>query len=430
MPHPHFPIHHTFGPLVTKEQWSKAFRFQFKFGRWVEGQEIEELRSALSHSFGMSASLFFSGRDALLSALRALELKSGDEVILQAFTCAVVPNAIHASGAVPVYCDIDPETLNLDLNKIQSHITNRTKAIICQHTFGIPVDTGRLRAICDKRQLILIEDCAHVIPDSEGYDQMHLMRTPSATEKIGRHGDVLLFSFGRDKAVSGVTGGAVLTRDGEIGKRIAEMEKSADPVSRYQVLNLIDYPIRYRFAKWLWRLPFGSVIAKSYLKWISTLGFLPRVLSKSEKEGKMDILPRRIPNACAALALEQLSSIGKLNDQRRKITSIYSEAARAGDWRVPESALESPALQKFPVYARDAEKLRSDLKGEQIYLDDGWCSAIVNPKSVDQEAMGYAAGSCPVAEDVVRHIINLPTHPTVKEEQAKYLVMALRSGLG
>lgn len=426
----HFPIHHTFGPLVTKEQWKKAFRLQFEFGRWVDGPEIEELRSSLSHSFGMSCSLFFSGRDALLAALRALGLKSGDEVILQAFTCAVVPNAIHASGAVPVYCDIDPETLNLDLNKIQARITPRTKVIICQHTFGIPVDTERLRAICDKRKLTLIEDCAHVIPDSEGFDQMNLLRTPSATEKIGWHGDVLLFSFGRDKAISGVTGGAVLTRDGEVGKRIAEMEKDADKISRYQVLNLIDYPIRYRFAKWLWRLPFGSAIAKAYLRWISAIGFLPRVLSKSEKEGKADLLPRRIPNACAALVLEQLSSIGKLNDQRRKITKIYAEAAASGDWRVPGSVLGSPALQKFPVYVRDAEKLRSDLKGEQIYLDDGWCSAIVNPRSVDQEAMGYEAGSCPVAEDVVRHIVNLPTHPTMEEAQAKYLVMALRSVLG
>ena len=371
-----------------------------------------------------------SGRDALLSALRALGLKSGDEVILQAFTCAVVPNAIHASGAVPVYCDIDPETLNLDLNKIQARITPRTKVIICQHTFGIPVDTERLRAICDKRRLILIEDCAHVIPDSEGYDQMNLMRAPSATEKIGRHGDILIFSFGRDKAISGVTGGAVLTRDGEIGKRIAEMEKNADKISKYQILNLIDYPIRYRFAKWLWRLPFGSAIAKAYLRWVSALGFLPRVLSRSEKEGKAELLPRRIPNACAALALEQLSSIGKLNDQRRKITKIYAEAAGAGEWRIPDSVSDSPALQKFPVYARDAEKLRSDLKGEQIYLDDGWCGGVVNPRSVDQEAMGYASGSCPVAEDVVRHIVNLPTHPTMEESQAKYLVMALRSGLG
>lgn len=430
MPSPHFPIHHTFGPLATKEQCKKAFKLQFEFGRWVDGPEIEELRSSLSHSFGMSCSLFLSGRDALLSALRALGLKSGDEVILQAFTCAVVPNAIHASGAVPVYCDIDPETLNLDLNKIQARITPRTKVIICQHTFGIPVDTERLRAICDKRRLILIEDCAHVIPDSEGYDQMNLMRAPSATEKIGRHGDILIFSFGRDKAISGVTGGAVLTRDGEIGKRIAEMEKNADKISKYQILNLIDYPIRYRFAKWLWRLPFGSAIAKAYLRWVSALGFLPRVLSRSEKEGKAELLPRRIPNACAALALEQLSSIGKLNDQRRKITKIYAEAAGAGEWRIPDSVSDSPALQKFPVYARDAEKLRSDLKGEQIYLDDGWCGGVVNPRSVDQEAMGYASGSCPVAEDVVRHIVNLPTHPTMEESQAKYLVMALRSGLG
>src|SRR3989344_4808478 len=180
-----FPIHHTFGPLVTPTQWRLAFRLQFQPWKWREGAERETLRSELSRSFASSAALFGSGRDALLASLRALELKSGEEVIIQAFTCVVVPNAVHAAGGVPVYADIDPETLNLDLEKIQRSITPRTRAVICQHTFGIPVDTKRLRAICDKRKIALIEDAAHVIPENGGVGS-----------GIGAHSDVLIFSFG------------------------------------------------------------------------------------------------------------------------------------------------------------------------------------------------------------------------------------------
>src|SRR3990167_6264235 len=130
MPRIRFPIHHTFGPLVTKEQWNTAFRLQFLPHKWTKGIETEKLRSALSHHFGMSASLFGSGREALLAGLKALDIRSGDEVIIQGYTCVVVPNAVHAAGATPVYADIDPESLNIDLKKIQTKITPRTRAII------------------------------------------------------------------------------------------------------------------------------------------------------------------------------------------------------------------------------------------------------------------------------------------------------------
>ena len=421
-----FPIHHTFGPLVTPEQWNQAFHLQFKPWRWQEGPEIEELRSNLSQSFGMSASLFATGRDGLLAVLRALELSAGDEVILQGYTCIVVPNAIHAAGGTPIYVDIDPQTLNIDLNKIQTAITPRTKVIICQHTFGIPVDTKRLRAICDKRNIALIEDSAHVLPDSGGANQLSIIQSPTATEGIGVHGDAVLFSFGRDKAISGVTGGAILTRHRALAKRLAEMEKEAEHLSKWQILNLIDYPIRYRFAKWIWRTGF----AKIYLRWMQLLKLLPPIVTKAEKDGKADIIPKKLPNACAILALDQLKHLSKLNDRRRKISQIFLQAAKVGEWDIPAGVTQAIALQKFPIYARSADKLRARLKREQVYLDDGWCDVCVSPRSVSQEAAGYMEGSCPTAEEVTSHIVTLPTHPTMTEAQARYLVHALRSYVG
>ncbi len=421
-----FPIHHTFGPLVTEEQWKLAFRLQCEPWRWQEGPECETLRSELSRSFGASVSLFGSGRDALLASLRALELKAGEEVIVQGFTCIVVPNAIHAAGGVPVYADIDPQTLNLDLEKVQRSITSRTRAVICQHTFGISVDTKRLRAICDKRKLALIEDAAHVIPDSGGNAQLSLIKAPSAGGGIGMYGDVLIFSFGRDKAISGVTGGAALTRHPYLAERLHRMEEGAVVLSHWQILNYLGYPLRYHFAKMIW----GTKLAKAYLQAIRLLRLLPAVLTQEEKEGRMGVLIHRLPNVCAALALQQLRMLSSFNDHRRKLTALYGKSAREHGWQVPSGATGAKALQKFPLFVKDALSVREKLKREHIYLDDGWHSAVINPPSVQGEAAGYLQGSCPLAEDVAAHILTLPTHPTMTEEQAKYLVHALGSLLG
>ncbi len=408
-----FPIHHTFGPLVTEKQWRLAFRLQFQPWKWRAGAERSTLRSELSRSFASSVALFGSGRDALLASLRALELKSGEEVIIQGFTCVVVPNAVHAAGGVPVYADIDPESLNLDLEKIQRSITPRTRAVICQHTFGIPVDTKRLRAICDKRKIALIEDAAHVIPDSAG-------------SGIGTFGDILIFSFGRDKAISGVTGGAVLTRHPSLAHHLHAMEETAVPFSFWQIQNYLGYPLRYHFAKMLW----GMRLAKVYLQAIRFFRLLPPVLTQEEKEGRMGVVLHQLPNACAALVLEQLRSLPLLNEHRRRLTAYYMKSAEEKGWQAPMGVKDARALQKFPLFVKDAVAIRAKLKSEEVYLDDGWAGAVVNPPSVHEEAAGYVRGTCPTAEDIAKHILTLPTHPTTTEEQARYVVHALGSLLG
>lgn len=403
---------------------------QFKFWKWKNGKEKEELKEELEARFGEHATFFGSGRDALLATLRAIGITPGDEVILQGFTCGVVPNSIHAAGGVPIYCDIDPQTLNIDISKFHHTITSRTRAVICQHTFGIPAEAKKIKTICERRGIMFIEDCAHIIPDDGDKKQMSLLEAEAHAGGIGLHGDAVILSFGRDKAISGVTGGAVITKHIALAKVLNEEEKKASSISMWKIMHLIGYPIRYSFAKFLWKLPLGPILAKAYLRWIRKIGFLVPVLTKSEKQGRVNVLLKKMPNACAVLALQQLKDLHNLNNHRRKISNIYIEAASKSGWHMPEGTLKSIALQKFPVFARDAVGLRRDLKREEIYLDDGWCGAVVNPRNLDQESFGYAAGTCPISEDIAKHIVSLPTHPTMNEEQAKYLVHALRYYLG
>mgnify|MGYP002639682834 CR=1 FL=1 len=402
------PIHHTFGPLALRSQLLLAFTLQFQPWKWKEGNETQELKEEIARIFPGQVSTFDTGRGALLGLLKSLEISKGDEVILQGYTCAVVPNAIIAAGGTPVYVDINPRTLTLDPALVRAAMTRHTRAIICQHTFGIPADTSALRLICNEKDIALIEDCAHVIPDEK-------------SGKIGIYADAILLSFGRDKAISGVSGGAIITSHAMIAKRLQKMENNAQQRSSWHILNLIGYPLRYAFAKSIWSLK----VSKIYLHALRILHLLPPILSKQEKIGEAEHELFKMPNACAALALEQLRSLSALNEQRRKIMQTYSDAAQKENWNVPKGIFSSPAPQKFPLLLKNAEAIRQKLKLEQIYLDDGWCGAVINPRTVDQRNVGYEANSCPQAEEISQKILTLPIHPTMTSEQIVTLLDAL-----
>jgi len=404
------PIHHTFGPLAVRSQFIKASLLQWMPWKWREGKEVEELRTTLEKKFHRKVTLFDSGRSALLALLESLNLQQGDEVILQGYTCVVVPNAIIAAGGKPIYVDINPRTLNIDPALVREAVSRSTRAIICQHTFGIPADTSALRLICNEHDIALIEDCAHVIPTE-------------SSEKIGKHGDCILLSFGRDKAISGVTGGAVLSAHELLSARHAQREQKAEHLSYWKILNLIDYPIRYSFAKWIW----WTRIAKVYLKCIQLCQLLPPILTKEERRGHANDAVYKLPNACAALAVDQLNALRQINEHRAMLTEIYKQAAVSDKWNTPKGALTADALQKFPLLMENAESKRVALKKKDIYLYDGWSEAVVNPQSVDEKSVQYIAGSCPNARSICQTILSLPTHPTMSKAQAEFLVHSLRS---
>ncbi|MBM3231117.1 DegT/DnrJ/EryC1/StrS family aminotransferase [Candidatus Peregrinibacteria bacterium] len=407
------PIHHTFGPHADRSTALAALRLMFRPWNYRKGLEREMLRSHLHRSFGGSCALFASGRDGLLALLRALHLPQGSEVILQGFTCVALPNAIHAAGLTPVYADIDPDTLNFSEASVLSVITHRTKVILCQHTFGIICDTAKLRALCDKHRIVLIEDCAHVLPDVTG------------PKEIGKHADVMMLSFGRDKAISGVAGGAILVRDPTVASTVLQAENSAQEMRCGTVCRLLLYPIVYRKARALSIIGLGTL----YLWLLKTLRILVPVLTPAEKRGAPSLSLTKMPNACAALALREIKKIHTVNNHRRILAKRYSAAAREYGWHHPSAIHEDLPLQKFPILVSDADAVRAALKENNIHLDDGWTGAVVCPRSVDQQAAGYTAGSCPHAERIAKRILTLPTHPTMTERQAETLIDTLQRQL-
>lgn len=414
------PIHHTFAPLADGRFCARALGLLFQPWRWKHGLAIPELRNDLHEKFRADAFLFSSGREGLLALLQAMNIGHGDppspsglrgasEVIVQAYTCVVVPNAIIAAGATPVFVDIVKETLSLDTEEVRKAITPKTKAIICQHTFGIPAPLEELRAICDEHRIPLIEDCAHIIADDDG---------PSG---VGMTGDFALLSFGRDKAISGVTGGVIICRRTDVSNRLKRLEDGARDLPLIMIKRFLLYPLIYATAR-----PFyGLFIGKAFLKLCSWVRILPLIVTREEKSGHQSPTLHRLPNACAALALDQLKRLRAINDHRRALTRFYLEHCAEHGWPVLHGIASDLPLQKFPMFIPGAEKIRQALKKKNIHLRDGWTGCIICPSAVDPAACGYKDGDDPKAEEVCDQIFSLPTHPTMTLRDAQRLIAEL-----
>ncbi len=334
-----------------------------------------------------------------------MEAPTASEIIIQGYTCIALPNAIHAAGYTPVFVDIDPNTLNMDPTAVSAKITSRTKAIICQHTFGILADTKKLREIADKHKILLIEDCAHVLPDVTGPKQ------------IGVHADALMLSFGRDKAASGIAGGAIVSKHDNLTGALQQEESAASELGLLTVLRLLLYPLIYAIGKPL----YGIGIGKLWLWLCGKFGLLVPVLTSKEKSGYQGTKLHRIPNACAALVAKEFKEFHTINNHRRLLTNLYADVAKKQNWKMPSGMTRDDPLQKFPLFVQNADAIRKKLKTKNIYLNDGWTAAAICPHTVEQESAGYIEGSCPHAERAAREILSLPTHPTMTMKQAQYL---------
>ena len=139
-----------------------AVLFPWKWRTWQYGSSAEKIEEYLQIFFQTKhAKTFDSGRTALFFALQALGIKEGDEVLVQAYTCIVVTNAIRFTGATPVFVDVN-DNYNINSKECKKKITPKTKAIIVQHTFGLPADIEALVDIAKEQDIKIIEDCARL----------------------------------------------------------------------------------------------------------------------------------------------------------------------------------------------------------------------------------------------------------------------------
>ena len=145
------PIAISLSPNTEYDDVWLALKTLLQPWKWLDQKQVSLLEGEFESKFpsGYRAIATNSGRGAEQLILKALDIKKGDEVIVQAFTCIAVPNSIISVGAKPVYVDID-ETYNIDPEDLIKKISPKTKVVIVQHTFGIPAQMDKIRKITKK----------------------------------------------------------------------------------------------------------------------------------------------------------------------------------------------------------------------------------------------------------------------------------------
>lgn len=372
-----------------------SFKTLFQPWKWNKGKEMTRAKNRVKSFFPNHEGYFFlSGRSALYNLLQALNLPKGSEVLLQAFTCEAVVLPVLALGLKPVYVDIEPKTLSMDPIDLKKKLSNKSKVIILQRTFGIePMFSKEIQEEAKKHNLFYIDDLAH------GF---------TGGDKTSLNGAIVL-SFGRTKAFSSVFGGAIITRN-------KSLIKSLKPLHA----NLDLPPIPFIFKILLYK-PLSVLIKKTYPFFVGKIihrisvfvGLLTPEISAREKRGEFDpLLNRGFPNTCAVLLLNQLSRIQKISEKRQESVKEYEKKLRT----VPGTLFhtQSSPLLRFPIAVKNRDELVKKAAKRQIYLGV-WYNQVIAPKGFNLNKAFYVSGSCKQAEKVCDQILNLPTNISKRE---------------
>ncbi|MBA9025650.1 DegT/DnrJ/EryC1/StrS family aminotransferase [Peribacillus huizhouensis] len=196
-------------PLLADKENIKNKIDEIWESKWLtnNGTQHKELEKELKKYLRVeNLSLFNNGTLALLLGLKSLELKG--EVITTPFTFPATVQALDWNGLTPVFCDIDPQTLNIDANKIEALITKDTSAILGVHVFGNPCDVVNIQKIADKYNLKVI------------YDGAHVFGTKINGKPIGSFGDMTMFSFHATKLFNTLEGGGLTVKDEKVNERV------------------------------------------------------------------------------------------------------------------------------------------------------------------------------------------------------------------
>ncbi|MCX8009017.1 MAG: DegT/DnrJ/EryC1/StrS family aminotransferase, partial [Patescibacteria group bacterium] len=378
------PIAISLSPNTTIDDVLLALKTFFTPWQWVRGDSIQKLNNWFYEYFHTDQVLFYnSGRSAEYEILKAFGIGKGDEVIVQAFTCVAVPNSILWVGAMPVFADID-DSYNLTVETIKKRVSKKTKAIIVQHTFGVPAKIDEIIAFARERNIIVIEDCAHALGGSY------------KGKRLGTWGDAAFFSFGRDKVISSVFGGAAIVADRKIFSKLLEQYKELEYPRRSWIAQQLFHPIAFSVILPLYNIGVGKVL----LVVLQKFHLLSFPVYKEEKQGKNPgLFPQRYPNALAILAYHQARKLDRMNAVRRRIAKIY-----AGEKKIIDGAI----YLRYPALVTSPESVIQKFKKKGILLGN-WYQSPIDPKGVDMEKIGYTKGSCPMAEEKSMRVVNLPT---------------------
>jgi dTDP-4-amino-4,6-dideoxygalactose transaminase len=380
----------------------------------MSGRARERFRASIGAALGVpseSVSLFARGRVALYAILRALDIGPGDEVILPAFTCVAVPNAILYAGARPVWVDIDPRTYTVDPAAAEAAITPRTRLILAQNAFGLSADLVALEAVAELHGLEVVDDCCQGLG---GRDRGRLNGTTAPLS---------FFSTQWSKPISTGLGGFAVAQGEAMARRLRGLEADAVEPSPLRVAALRAlFLARGRAGR-------GSVFraGRTAYRALSRVGLVPGSSSRDELEGTTmpERFLARLSEPQAAFGVRGMADLAAAVARRQAIAHRYSGwLSEHGRTAAEEPADSEHAFLRYPLRVNDRSRFRAAAERVGVDLGD-WFVSPIHPLTEGLERWAFLPGSAPHAERAAREMVNLPIDASLGEHDVERVLAFL-----
>ena len=353
----------------------------------------EELKNLLQKKYGGQVTLTYKGREALELAFKKSGLPGGSQIGVNGFTCYVVYQAVVNAGYQPLFIDITPGQTNFGPTELKHAKTKNPnlRAIIMQNTLGYPAEMQAIMYYCQQQGIMIVEDLAH----STGalYDTGH---------EAGMVGSFTMLSFSRDKTLDAVAGGALIDR--------RQNQAGADMVLPYinwsQRTNNRLYPFWTTIVRATYPIGLGRIIHAILRKL--------KLLNSPMEDTRTGL--HQMTKTAPALILDKWQHERDELAHRQQIALIYMQNLPA-DIQLVKKQSGKPTFLRFPLFVDNPASLFEYLKKHHIFISDIWYDATIAPKRYLPQT-NYKAGSCPNGEELVKHIVNLPTHIHITPEIA------------
>jgi perosamine synthetase len=345
-------------------------------GRLSLGPRLAEFEAGLAAQLGVEhVSAVSSGTAGLHLAIRAAGVERGDDVVTTPFSFVASANCVLYEGARPVFCDIDPRTLNISAEAAAAAVTDRTTGLLPVHIFGYPADMPAFERLAADRALWLVEDTC------EALGGVH-----ADGPAVGARGNLSVFAFYANKQLTTGEGGALVAPSAELKERI-DSERNQ---GRAPDMGWLDHD----------RLGFNY----------------------------------RIDDISCALGVAQLERLDQMLADRARVAALYSEAlAGVEGLRVPcpdeggdRRGWFVYVVQLPPDVDRDAAVLAMRERG----VDTKPYLPAIHLLSFYRERFGHREGEFPVCEDVASRSLALPFFPQLTDAEVERVVESLRAVIG
>ena len=366
---------------------------------------------------------FAAARMGFYILMDELGIGKGDEIILPAFTCGVMANAILRREATPVFTNISEATFGSDPAEIEKKITDRTKMVVAQHTFGIPCDIAPIASTCREKGIFLLEDSAIALDSSVG------------NKKVGRWGDAAIFSTEHNKPLNTIIGGFFYSENRDLLEKIRVRSNGIpdlEPIHQENLFRRFLFERKYytpaRYGKGLFlgsiQQRYNSLFAKGRMA-----VFLDRDYCRPGKnKGHGYPYPARMPAALAKLGIYELERWDTVKERRKGILKKYLAASEDLPVRafLPAGYFDKSydiIPLRFLFAHPEADRINHAMKG-YVHINTRLYTEPISCDDNKLDELGYHAGSCTVSEKACSRIINWPC--TVPPEMEETIVTIFR----